>query len=38
MPILDALMVTQEGVRLIILLAVVVILTIYLKLSGDRDS
>jgi hypothetical protein len=38
MPILDALMVSDEAVRLISLLAVVVILTIYLKLSGDRDS
>jgi hypothetical protein len=31
-------MVSEEAVRLISLLAVVVILTIYLKLSGDRDS
>jgi hypothetical protein len=31
-------MVSDEAVRLISLLAVVVILTIYLKLSGDRDS
>jgi hypothetical protein len=38
MPILDALMVSDEAVRLISLLAVVVILTIYLKLSGDRNS
>jgi hypothetical protein len=38
MPILDALMVSEEAVRLISLLAVLVILTIYLKLSGDRNS
>lgn len=38
MPILDALMVSDEAVRLISLLAVVVILTIYLKFSGDRNS
>jgi len=31
-------MVSDEAVRLISLLAVVVILTIYLKLSGNRDS
>jgi hypothetical protein len=31
-------MVSDEAVRLISLLAVVVILTIYLKLSGDRDT
>lgn len=31
-------MVSEEAVRLISLLAVVAILTIYLKLSGDRNS
>jgi hypothetical protein len=31
-------MVSEEAVRLISLLAVLVILTIYLKLSGDRNS
>ncbi len=31
-------MVSEEAVRLLSLLAVVVILTIYLKLAGDRDT
>jgi hypothetical protein len=38
MPILDAVMVSEEAVRLISLLAALAILTIYLRLSGDRDS
>lgn len=38
MPILDAIMVSEEAVRLLSLLAALAILTIYLRFSGDRDS
>jgi len=38
MSILDALMVSEEAVRLLSLLVALAILTIYLRFSGDRDT